>query len=250
MDVAEVEFMMFEDSVREALEQIGAPKVLAEQTRVLVKPNLVNPSPPPITTPVSCARAIVSLVRQWSDAEVIIAEGCGASDMDTMQVFDALGYTEMAGEINVGLLDLNTAETVRLENTDCDVFPEFHMPRVAMDYYIISVPVLKAHSFSEITGSLKNMVGFAPPLHYQQGGYWKKSAFHARMHESISDLNRYRTPDLTVMDATVGMPEFHLGGALCNPPIGKILAGFDPKAVDRRGAELLGMDWHRIDHLV
>ena len=228
MEIAEVRFMVYEDSIREALEIIGAPKVLATQSRVMVKPNLVNASAAPITTPPACTGAIVKLVREWSDAEVIIAEGCGASDMDTM---------------------LNTAETIRLENPECAVFPEFHMPKVALEYYIISVPVLKAHSFAEITGSLKNMMGFAPPSHYQQGGYWKKSAFHARMHEAITDLNRYRTPDLTVMDASVGMPEFHLGGPVCNPPVNKILAGFDPKVVDRRSAELLGFDWRHIDHL-
>jgi uncharacterized protein (DUF362 family) len=112
------------------------------------------------------------------------------------------------------------------------------------------VPVLKAHSYSEITGTLKNMIGLAPPKYYSgRFGSWKKAVFHGRMHESIVDLNRYRTPDLSLMDATVGMPDFHLGGAHCDPPVNKILASFDPLAIDRRSAELLGFRWQSIGHL-
>jgi uncharacterized protein (DUF362 family) len=69
------------------------------------------------------------------------------------------------------------------------------------------------------------------------------------MHQSIVDLNRYRAPDLSLMDATIGMPDFHLGGRHCDPPVGKLLAGFDPLTVDRRSAELLGLDWRKIAHL-
>ena len=246
----EAKFTSFSASIQEALEQLGVPAVLAGEERIIVKPNLVNASAPPITTPVECTEALIHLIRQWSTAEIIIAEGCGAAEMETPEVFSALGYTHLAEQTGVGLLDLNTAETVRLENPECEIFPEFHLPRIALESYIISVPVLKAHSYSQVTGSMKNMMGFAPPSHYQQGGYWKKSAFHAHMHESITELNRYRSADLTVMDATVGMPEFHLGGAICDPPLGRILAGFDPKEVDRRGAELLGMNWEEIGHLL
>ncbi len=250
MEYAEVAFSSYDESVREALEQIGAPGVIAEQETVLVKPNLVNDSPPPVTTPAACTAAVVRLVREWSGAAVTVAEGCGAADRDTPAVFAALGYDAMAAALGVALLDLNTAETVRLENPDCTVFGEFFLPAAAMESFIISVPVLKAHSFSAITGSMKNMIGFAPPSRYQQGGHWKKSAFHARMHEAIADLNRYRTPDLTVMDASVGLADFHLGGPACDPPLNRVMAGFDAKAVDRRGAELLGLDWRRIKHLV
>lgn len=34
------------------------------------------------------------------------------------------------------------------------------------------------------------------------------------------------------------------------PPVNRIIAGFDPFEVDRKGAELLGMDWRQIRHLV
>ncbi len=69
------------------------------------------------------------------------------------------------------------------------------------------------------------------------------------MHESIFELNRYRRPDLNIIDARVGLADYHLGGATCNPPVGKLVAGFDPVAVDAEGAALLGFDWRSIDHI-
>ena len=108
---------------------------------------------------------------------------------------------------------------------------------------------LKVHSLSDVTLSMKNLIGCAPPAYYQQGGHWKKSAFHARMHEAIFELNRYRRPDLALLDGSVGMAEHHLGGPVCDPPVGKIVAGFDPVAVDAAGAALLGFDWRTIDHI-
>ena len=69
------------------------------------------------------------------------------------------------------------------------------------------------------------------------------------MHEAIVDLNSYRAPDLGIIDASIGLSEYHLGGAACSPSVGRLLGGFDPVAVDAEGARLLGHDWWSIDHL-
>ncbi|MFP4258532.1 MAG: hypothetical protein ACLFRE_05960, partial [Desulfovermiculus sp.] len=62
------------------------------------------------------------------------------------------------------------------------------------------------------------------------------------------DLNTYRCPDLSIMDASVGMAEYHLGGPTCDPPLGKLVGGYDPWEVDREGARLLGLDPDRPSH--
>jgi len=249
--VAEIEFSSYPKSVAEALDAIGAAEILGRQTAILIKPNLVNASPFPVTTSVECVEAVIEYVRSCSAASIVVGEGCGDMNLETDEVFDRLGYRELARRQAIELIDLNHAPLKKLENKDCPVFPEMYLPEIAFSHYLISVPVLKAHSYSEITGTLKNMIGLAPPKYYSgRFGSWKKAVFHGRMHESIVDLNRYRTPDLSLMDATIGMPDFHLGGAQCDPPVGKLLAGFDPVAVDRRSAELLGQDWRTIKHLM
>ncbi|MCP4753561.1 MAG: DUF362 domain-containing protein [Proteobacteria bacterium] len=250
MKLSEVEFTSYDASVESSLDEIGAAKQLSKQSAVLIKPNLINGSPHPVTTPVSCCEAIVRYIRDHSSADIVLAEGCGDSIQETGELFELHGYTELARRYGIEVLDLNHAPLVAKRNRECSVFPEMLLPEIAFTHYIISVPVLKAHSFSVVTGTLKNMMGFAPPKHYSgRYGTWKKAVFHQDIHQSISDLCRYVKPNLTVMDATIGLADFHLGGTRCSPPVNRIIAGFDPFEVDRRGAEHLGFDWRDIPHL-
>lgn len=244
------DFESYETTVPYLLDSVGAATLLEGRDQVLIKPNLINDSPPPITTPVACCEAIAAYVLRHVNATVVVAEGCGSSRLETPEVFDALGYTDMAERLGIELRDLNHEPLTRLENPACRVFPEMHLPRIAFESFIISVPVLKAHSLAHITGTLKNMMGFAPPSHYAgQFGSWKKAVFHGDMQQSVIDLCSYRVPDLTLLDASVGMAEFHLGGAHCDPPVGKLVAGADSWEVDRKAAELLRFDWRHIEHL-
>lgn len=243
---------VFEDyrtSLPKLLEAIGTREVIGGQSRILIKPNLVNQSPPPITLPVEMAEILIETLRSWTDAEIILAEGTGEKHLETADVFRTHGYDLLARRADVQLLDLNHAPLVRLENDDCEVFPWFMIPRIMLDSYVVSVAVLKAHTLAGVTLSMKNMIGCAPPSYYQQGGHWKKSAFHSRMHRSIYDLNTHRAPDLAIVDASIGMARSHLGGPACDPPVGKLLAGFDPVAVDAAGAHLLGIDWTEVEHI-
>ncbi len=244
------EFVSFEQSVPRVLDALEAGPVFARQETILLKPNLVCASKHPITTHPAFCEAVIRYMRAYGSPKIIIAEGTGDAHRETDEIFAALGYAELARRQQVALLDLNHAPLVRLANPDCPFFPEMHLPEVLFDNYVVSLPVLKAHSIAEVTGTLKNMMGAAPPEYYAgRGGSWKKAVFHLQMDQSLLDLNRYRSPDLTIMDASIGMADFHLGGPHCDPPIGKLLAGCDPWAVDRLGAELLGRDWRRIPYL-
>jgi uncharacterized protein (DUF362 family) len=217
---------------------------------VLVKPNLVEAIAPPVTTPVGLVAALVDyLTQRASGALVIVAEGCGAADYETGRAFAELGYSALAREKSIELVDLNKEPLVKLTNPGLTRWPEMYLPGIVMESFIISVPVLKAHTLSTVTLTMKNMMGAAPPRYYQAGGHCKKSAFHVRMQDSILDLNRYRTPDFTLLDATVGMAEGHLSGPPCDPPPGLLVAGTDPVAVDAYGAALLKKDWRAIGHI-
>lgn len=250
MTIYSIEFTSYRKSVTALLDQLTIDEIIKTGDRILIKPNLVNATPHPVTTPAVLCAEIINWLRIHFDNPLVIAEGTGDINRDTMQVFEELGYNEISKELDVPLVDLNEEETVLLTDTRNSIFPEFQMPLVAMDSYIISVPVLKAHSLARLTGTLKNMMGFAPPRYYQADSHWKKSEFHKQMQQSIRELNRYRTPDLTIMDATVGLAQYHLGGPECEPPVNKLIGGTDPVEIDREAAGLLGFDWTEIQHLV
>jgi uncharacterized protein (DUF362 family) len=250
MDLADIDFESFEKSIKDALDAVVAHKQLAEQSAILIKPNLTTASPHPITTAPECCEVIIEYIRKYSKAEIVIAEGCGDAKYETDEIFENLGYTAMAEKQGVPLVDLNYGPVKKLKKPDCPIFPEMYLPEIAFSHYIISVPVLKAHSLAGMTGSLKNMMGFAPPKYYSgRYGIWKKAAFHGKMHESVIDLNKYLVPNLSIMDCSIGMAKFHLGGPQCDPPIKKIIAGFNPWKVDREAAGLLGLDWNNIGYI-
>jgi len=249
MKVSIQEYSGYQETLTRCLDEIQAWKAFKRRRLIWIKPNLINASPFPVTSDPEMVRALIEYIRQHSKARIIIAEGCGDAGLDTSEIFERLGYTDLARECRVDLADLNIEPLKRLRNPSCEVFPEIYLPRRIFSGMLISVPVLKRHSLAEATLAMKNMLGLAPPSYYQQGGSWKKSFFHGRIHRSIFELNLYRSPDLSIIDARVGMAEYHLGGPTCSPPVGKMVAGFDPVAVDAAGAELLGLSWKNVGHI-
>ncbi len=243
------EFRDWESSLRILMDSANFADMPDPNHKILIKPNLVEASEPPITTPVAMIACLIDYIRdKCPQNEIIIGEGTGAMQYNTHEVFEKLGYSEMASSKSVKLIDLNEEPLVRLSKSCCARWPEMYLPSIVMENFIISVPVLKAHSLSEVTLTMKNMLGAAPPAHYNAGS-WKKSVFHSRIHEAIFDLNRYRMPDFSVLDATIGMQEAHLWGPVCDPPPNILAASCDPVAIDAFGAKTLKRNWKNIGHI-
>ncbi len=218
---------------------------------MIIKPNLVEILAPPITTPVELVDTLIGYLLNYLPAEkIIVGEGCGATDYTTHHAFKELRYTVLSEKYHIELVDLNTEELRYSENSSCRRWPEMYLPKILDGAFILSVPQLKAHSLAGVTLTMKNMMGCAPPDHFRGEGAWNKSAFHTRIHEAIFDLNRYRTPDFTLLDATIGMAKAHLWGPQCSPAVNTLAASFDPVAIDSYGTTLLGRRWQDIDHIV
>lgn len=242
-------FPLVDQGLEKLLDAAGLPQLLNNKPRILIKPNLVNTQKPPITTPVDLIQALIAYLKQKSEAEIILGEGTASASHDTWEVFEALGYTKLAREEKITLIDLNQEPSVALENSALKRWSKMYLPRLSLESFLLSVPVLKAHSLAKVTLTMKNMMGLAPPNHFQDGGSWKKSSFHQGMQEAVADLNRYRCPDFTLLDARIGMAQSHLSGPTCDPPVGKLVASSDPVAIDAYGTSLLGKKWQDIGHI-
>lgn len=71
---AHAEFVSYQELIANVLDAIGAAGVLEQQRAVLIKPNLINASPFPITTAPACVKAIIEYVQSCSRAEIVIGE--------------------------------------------------------------------------------------------------------------------------------------------------------------------------------
>ena len=242
--VAKVKFTDYEASIAKALDMIAAGGRLPRTGLIIIKPNLTNADGPPVTTNVKAAEAVYRYCAAHSKAEIAIGEGCGNGV--TMDTFSANGYVELADKYHIRLIDFNEAEAILLENKDCLQLKQLYIPEIVKDAYIISLPVLKDHSFTVTTVAMKNMFGIAPAPYYR--GSWNKSKLHTpSTHKSVVDICLYKRPDLCVVDASVALSGSHLWGESKN--LGLILAGFDMVAVDAVGSELLGHNPKRIQYL-
>lgn len=243
-EVSQVRFVDFPSSVAKALDLIGAADKLPRTGLIIIKPNLTNADQPPVTTPVAAAEAVYLYCKAHTGAEIAIGEGCGSGV--TRDTFQANGYTALAQKHKIRLIDFNQEPAEKLSRPDALQLKEFYLPQVAKDAFIISLPVLKDHSFTKTTIAMKNMFGLAPAPHYQ--GSWNKSKLHSpSTHRSVVDLCLYKRPNLCVVDASVALTGMHLAGT--PKKLGLILAGFDPVAVDAVGSRLLGHDPARIEYL-
>ena len=243
-EVAKVKFTDYPASVASAMDLVGSAKLLAGRELVIIKPNLTNSSPPPVTTPVAAAEAVYDYCRAHCDGEIVIAEGAGTGN--TPDVFRATGYAELADRRGIRLIDFDAEPSIELSRDDALQLKRLHLPEIALDAFIISLPILKDHSFTGTTVAMKNMFGLAPKRYYS--GSWNKSKLHSPSTDrSVYDVCLYRSPDLCVVDAVVALTGMHLAG---DPKeIGLILAGADPVAVDAVASQLLGHDPADLEYL-
>ncbi|MDI6883728.1 MAG: DUF362 domain-containing protein [Hadesarchaea archaeon] len=218
--------------VQKGLQELG---IVVRGRRVVVKPNLITNRPYPVTTPAETVEALIKYFKPSN--EVIIAEGSGFGD--TRVLYKSLGYTELAERCGIKLVDLNHDEFEILEMPEAAVLKRFEFPQTLKGCYLISAAVLKRHSEARVTLSLKNMLGAT--IGRDKGRFHKLG-----VEESIVDINRYKHPDLAVIDGRVGLSS-ELGGE--QKRLGVMIFSKDPVAADTIGAGILGVDPSKVKHL-
>ncbi len=244
------EIKNYSSSVNSLLEELDFGGRLDDINRIIIKPNLLQDSPPPCTTDVDCVEAIIKYIRiRNSSIPVVILEGSGGCE--TSKAFKVLGYGELAENYGVTLMDVDQSPLVKLENKNARVYKEIYLPEIIFDSYLISVPVLKDHLMTTVTLGLKNMVGLLHKKHY--GNYWsynRSDVHRVGLDEAIADLNDYIDIGLTIIDGRLGQEGSHLkGGRVCLPAKSIVIGGYNTLEVDKAGARILGHDWKNVRHL-
>ncbi len=179
----------------------GAQAFVKPGETILLKPNLLAARGPErmVTTHPSVFRAVAK-VLQSADAQLTYGDSPGFGKPQTTAY--KAGLSDIARELSIPLADFSHSETV--------FFPEgrqnkqFTIAKGVMSADgIVSLPKMKSHGLTRITGAIKNQFGCIPgPL---------KAEFHARLpmadlfSQMLVDLNRLLQPRLFVMDGIVAM---------------------------------------------
>jgi uncharacterized protein (DUF362 family) len=160
---------------------------------VFLKPNIVfavKPKSREITSP-SFVKLLVTVLREhYSNIDIIVGEGVAAG-CDPAENFRVSGYSALAHELNIPLLDLDRVE----RETIPWKFGKVKIPKVALERTYINLPILKPSSACVISGALKNQKGLLLPV-------IKKQFHHLGLHEQIAELYAVVQPKLTIMDCS------------------------------------------------
>src|ERR1017187_2381543 len=136
-------------------------------------------------------------------------------------------------------LNLSNERTVRVDRPDNVVLKRIDVPWVLRDTLLITVPVMKTHAKTGLTGALKNQWGCLSKMRHE---------YHLVLDDALADLNSVVRPHLSLMDATIGLEGN--GPKSGHPRVAdRILCSTDPVALDTVQAQIMGLDPAAIRHL-
>jgi uncharacterized protein (DUF362 family) len=254
-------------AVRNAIDLLGGMKTItAGKERIMLKPNLVSPDPRDVTKP-EIIKALTNLMTELGK-DVCIGEGsaasypnlrpanfggvCRTTDKEMLNqiqqtVFDSLGYSELAKDLRVPLINLHTGDMAKVHLPNGFVFKEISLHQSLADTDLLcSVPMMKTHGLAAVTLGMKNLIGAYPGQVYGT----VRSAVHAEASKvessgtasAIIDMVRANKLGLVVIDGSVAMqgqgPSASQGGELVKMDL--IIAGTNPLATDMVGAFVMG----------
>jgi uncharacterized protein (DUF362 family) len=215
--------------------------------RVLLKPNLVEPSRdcPQMTTNPAILLATAEVFSRHG-AVVTVGEGPGHV-RDTELILAESGLGEALESARLPYVDLNYDDVATAPNRGAaSPLADFCFPRTALQAdLIVSLPKLKTHHWVGMTCALKNLYGVLPGLRY---GWPKNVLHHAGIPETVFDIAASLPRTITIVDAIDCMEgDGPIMGSLKH--LGMIAIGINPTAVDATCARVMGLQPDRISYL-
>jgi uncharacterized protein (DUF362 family) len=215
--------------------------------RVVLKPNLVEFEPgSSINTHPLLVHAAFEAFRGMGAASVRIAEGPGHR-RNTFDLADAAGYFKTVPRFEDVFVDLNLDDVTRVRPaSQFSRLGPLYLPNTALGAdLLVSMPKMKTHHWVGATLAMKNLFGLVPGGIYG----WPKNPLHwAGIHESIADLHAAFPRQFAIVDGIVGMEGN--GPIQGTPkPVGVLVSGRDPVAVDATCCRIMRIEPGRIVYL-
>jgi uncharacterized protein (DUF362 family) len=236
-----------ETTIRDGLVACGLEAKQLSGKRVLLKPNLVEPTRdcPQMTTHPALILAAAEVFRGWG-ANVIVGEGPGHV-RDTDLALAESGVGEALESIRLPFADLNYQEVAAVTNRGgISRLPGFYFPQAVVEAdLIVSLPKLKTHHWVGVTAAMKNMYGTIPGIKY---GWPKNVLHHNGIPQTVFDINASLPPTIAIVDAIECMEGDGpiMGSA---KQMGLVVVGLSLPAVDATCCRLMDLDPFQVEYL-
>ncbi len=225
-------------SVRAAVDLLGGISTFVKKgEKILLKPNILSARPPEsgVDTHPEFLRAVARLVRE-AGAEAIVGDSPGGTGFkDAGSTYEKAGIKKVCEEEGLKLVDFDKARNVK------------GMPITEWAFAvdgIISIPKMKTHDITTITGAVKNSYGLAVGMFKTECHF--KAPRPAEFAKYVVDVFECAAPRLVIMDGIVAMEgNGPAAGQLKNA--GLIISSNDCVACDAVFAELVGIGPLRVE---
>jgi uncharacterized protein (DUF362 family) len=228
-----------EAAVRRALEWAEWTKAVPRGADVSLKVNLGWDLfiPGSITSPLM-AEALIGAIRDHVGTIYMVESDQVLEDVE--KAFHRSGMAEVCRRTGVRWVNMTRAATLPHREPSNVVLKDIAVPQILKDTLLITVPVMKTHAKTRLSGAIKNQWGCIGKMRHE---------YHLVLDDALADLNFVMRPALAVMDGTVALEGN--GPKSGHPRIADlILCSRDPVALDSVQASLMGLDPGSVEHLV
>ena len=233
------------EMLQKALHEMGGIETFVKKGQsVVIKPNIGWNAPPERSsnTHPELVAAMVTLCLQAGASKVLVFDKTCDKWTDCYDRSGIQAAVKAAGGEMLPGNDESYYRDIALPNGIALKKASVHKAILESDVFI-NMPVLKHHSGSLMSASMKNLMGVV----WDRGFYHKEN-----LHQCIADFVSYRKPDLNVLDAY--QPMFRNGprGKTVEDTVEKrmLFASRDIVAIDTAGARVLDFEPSRVTHVV
>jgi uncharacterized protein (DUF362 family) len=164
------------------------------------------------------------------------------SDQVVVNADDALRLTrldEVCKRHGVEWVNMSKGEFARIRDPERLVLKDVYIPEILLRTELITLPLLKTHNKTNVTGAIKNQWGCLQELRHN---------FHPVLAEALVDVNTMVQPRFAVMDGTIGLEG---DGPKSGRPreMNVVLASGNMVGLDATAARVMGFDPMAIEHL-
>lgn len=226
------------EAVAEAMRMARVLDRVPRGAKVCLKPNLGFDLfyPGAVTSP-WVVEGVIAMLKDYAN-EITIVE----SDqilVDIEKSFKRAGMERLLKKYPVRFVNMSKGKYLEVPVPNPRVLKSIRLPEILLDRVLVTIPVMKTHDKTIISGALKNQWGC---LDLQRHNY------HLQIDEVLSDIHKVLKPAFAVCDATIALEGF--GPKTGRPRIvDRILASKDLVALDAVCARMMGFDPRQISHL-
>jgi uncharacterized protein (DUF362 family) len=159
-----------EAMVRTAIDLIGGMEKLNVQGKsILLKPNILDGSPPPTTTNPKVVRAVAKILYESGAKRVLVGDMSAFFKLPTRRNMDITFIKMMAEEVEAEPVPFDERGWVSIDIPQGQFLKRVYVTETLFQVdRIINLPVIKTHQSSTYSIALKNFVGVSAPRRYME----------------------------------------------------------------------------------